>query len=115
MADTESTISAHFGEAPYFVIFTLDRSERQIIEKRFEKNPYLDQAHGKGIQVAEWLVSHHHIDELLVHSDIKHKGPGYVFSNAGVTTRLVPTRDLNQAADAFFTPDKEPGTANSSS
>ena len=95
MADTESTISAHFGEAPYFAIFTLDRSKRQIIEKIFEKNPYLDQAHGKGIYVAEWLVSHHQIDELIVSSDIKHKGPGYVFANAGVTSRVISTDDLN--------------------
>ena len=102
MADTGNSISAHFGEAPYFVIFNLDRNERQILQKKFEKNPYLDQAHGKGIQVAEWLVSHHHIDELIVNSDIKHKGPGYVFANAGVRSRVVETKDLNEVVDQLF-------------
>jgi cation diffusion facilitator family transporter len=102
MADTENTVSAHFGEAPYFVIFTLDTTRRQILEKRFEKNPYLSQAHGKGIQVAEWLVSHHHIDECIVNSDIKHKGPSYVFANAGVYSRIVETDDLNTIAETFF-------------
>ncbi len=97
IADSGSTISTHFGEAPYFMIVTLDRNQRQITEKVFEKNPYLDQAHGKGIYVAEWLVNHHQIDELVVNSDIKHKGPGYVFSNAGVSTRVVATEDVNTA------------------
>lgn len=101
MSDTENTISSHFGEAPYFVIFTIDRNQHQVIEKSFEKNPYLDQAHGKGIQVAEWLVSHP-IDELVVTSDIKHKGPGYVLSNAGVGWRVVDTSDLYQAAETFL-------------
>ncbi|MFO7838293.1 MAG: cation diffusion facilitator family transporter [Desulfosalsimonadaceae bacterium] len=98
MADRGNTISAHFGEAPYFAIFTIDRNNRQVREKSFEKNPYIDQAHGKGIQVAEWLVSEHQIDELIVNHDIKHKGPGYVFANAGVGTRVVETEELDRAA-----------------
>ncbi len=102
MENTDKAISSHFGEALYFVIFLLDRNQRQILEKSFEKNPYIDQAHGKGIQVAEWLVSRHHIDELVVKSDMKHKGPGYVFSNAGVTTRVVETENLNDVIDTFF-------------
>jgi cation diffusion facilitator family transporter len=102
MADTENRISDHFGEAPFFVIFTIDLRDCQFLEKSFEKNPYLDQTHGKGIQVAEWLVSHHHIDELVVASDIKHKGPGYVFSNAGVNCRVVDTTDLKEATETFF-------------
>ncbi len=102
MADTDNTISAHFGEAPYFVIFTLDTPRRQILEKRFEKNPYLSQTHGKGIQVAEWLVTHHHIDECIVNSDIKHKGPSYVFANAGVNSKVVETDNLNTVVQTFF-------------
>ena len=102
MTDTDNTISAHFGEAPYFVIFNIDHNKRQILEKKFEKNPYSDQAHGKGIQVAEWLVTHHHIDELIVNSDIKHKGPGYVFANAGVKSRVIETKNLNEVVDMLF-------------
>lgn len=102
MENTDKFISSHFGEAPYFVIFTLDRKQRQILEKTFERNPYQKQAHGKGIQVAEWLISHHHIDELIVNSDIKHKGPGYVFANAGITVRVIETEDLNTVIDTFF-------------
>ncbi|MBS3757663.1 MAG: cation diffusion facilitator family transporter [Desulfobacterales bacterium] len=102
MEDTEKTISSHFGEAPYFVIFTLDRNQGQMLGKTFEKNPYLRQTHGKGIQVAEWLISHHHIDELVVNSDMKHKGPGYVFANAGVNPRIVETDNLDAVIDIFF-------------
>jgi len=110
MADTEHAISSHFGEAPYFVIFTLDTTRHQILEKRFEKNPYLNQTHGKGIQVAEWLVSHHHVDECIVNSDIKHKGPSYVFANAGVKSKVVETEDLNQVVEKFFSIPGQTGT-----
>jgi len=101
LADTGRTVSEHFGQAPYFAIFTLDRQERRVLEKKLEKNPYTEMDQGKGIRVAEWLISLG-VDELIVNSDIKHKGPGYVFANAGVHHQVVGTDDLYQIERSFF-------------
>jgi len=60
--------------------------------------------------VAEWLVSHHHVDECIVNSDIKHKGPSYVFANAGVKSKVVETEDLNQVVEKFFSTPGQTGT-----
>jgi predicted Fe-Mo cluster-binding NifX family protein len=102
MDDTRDTICDHFGAAPYFVIFTIDRNARQILGKSFEKNPHRERTHAKGIRVAEWLVQHHHIDAIYLRTDIRHKGPGYVFANAGVQMQLLDTGDLNEVSEAFF-------------
>jgi cation diffusion facilitator family transporter len=51
---------------------------------------------GKGIRVAEWLVSKN-VDQVAVVESMKNKGPAYVFSNAGVKIRVVSGTDLRGA------------------
>jgi cation diffusion facilitator family transporter len=87
LADNRQTISEHFGEAPYFRLFSLRRSEGEIIEEKILKNPYLKEEKAKGIKVAKWLLDND-LDILISHNDQSGKGPGFVLGNAGAEILL---------------------------
>ncbi len=101
MADPDNRISDHFGQAPYFALVTLRLTDRKIEKKEVLSNPHRHVETAKGIQVAEWLVKHK-VDRVLLKEDVSHKGPGYVFSNAGITVHRVPANDLNKAIEAMI-------------
>ena len=88
MQDMAGTISHHFGEAPYFALVDIQRQDRSIEQQNIVSNPYQNIERGKGIKVAEWLVEQK-TDQVLVREDIKNKGPGYVFANAGIDVQQV--------------------------
>lgn len=50
------TISAHFGEAPFFRMVTLQQPQNIIIDDRLLANPFLQEKKAKGIKVAQWLL-----------------------------------------------------------
>ncbi|MFO7803030.1 MAG: cation diffusion facilitator family transporter [Desulfovermiculus sp.] len=93
MQDMAGTISHHFGEAPYFAFVDIQRQARSIEQQNIVSNPYQDLERGKGIKVAEWLVEQK-TDQVLVREDIKNKGPGYVFANAGIDVQQVSHETL---------------------
>ena len=98
LADSKGKISEHFGEAPYFALIVLHLKDKRIEKQEVIKNPYTSVRTAKGIRVAEWLVEHK-IDEIVVKEDIKHKGPWYVFLNAGVRDQIAPVNELKEAVD----------------
>jgi cation diffusion facilitator family transporter len=83
LADAQGSVSQHFGEAPYFALVDVRREDRAVAEQRIVANPHRLQERGKGIQVAEWLVSQK-VDVALVTEDLHGKGPEYVLRDAGV-------------------------------
>lgn len=84
LADDRGTIGERFGESPLFAVVVIRTADGGIDEKRWLNNPYLEMGKGKGIRVAEWLVEKK-ADEVWVREEIGHKGPGYVFADAGLT------------------------------
>ncbi len=93
IVDPEGRIADHFGEAPYFAILKVRLADKGTQMEKILPNPFLDVPKGKGIRVAEWLVDEK-IDELVVKELLKHRGPGYVLSNAGVRHREVSCETL---------------------
>jgi cation diffusion facilitator family transporter len=93
LSDPGGRISDHFGQSPYFALITLRLSDKQIVKQEVLENPHRFLQTAKGIQVAEWLVAHK-IDEVVMSEDISRKGPGYVFSNAGVSIRNISKKEL---------------------
>ena len=93
LSSREGEISHHFGESPFFAIIQLDLSNGRILEQQILTNPHRHIERGKGIKVAEWLVDKK-VDEVIIHENIKHKGPDYVFSNAGVETAKTQLQEL---------------------
>lgn len=98
LIDSDGQMSGHFGEAPYFAVVELHLDEKNISKQEILENPYQHLDRGKGIRVAEWLVQKK-VDRVLVQEDLKHKGPGYVFSNAGVAVRTVSANSLSEALE----------------
>lgn len=98
LTNTSGELSGHFGESPYFALVLLRRSDQQISKQEIIENPHRTVQKGKGIRVAEWLVEQK-VDEVVVKEEIKHKGPGYVFSNAGIKTHVVNLDYLDQALE----------------
>ncbi len=96
LADPAGTVSAHFGEAPFFAIVTVRRADGRIEEQRVVSNPRRTHEKAKGIRVAEWLVAQK-IDTVLIREDVHGKGPEYVMRDAGVALRITDRKTLSEA------------------
>ncbi len=96
LADSAGTISAHFGQAPYFALVVVRRIDSSVVEQRVVRNPYQTEEKAKGIRVAEWLVAQK-VDLVLVRENLQGKGPGYVLGNAGVEPRRTDKLSLAEA------------------
>ena len=79
------TICEHFGEAPNFAIWQIRPQDHTIEKKTLLKNPFHKGEKGKGIQAAQFLISHN-IDMIGAHKKLTASGPGYVFADAGVNS-----------------------------
>jgi len=98
LEDPGGAISAHFGEAPYFVLATVRLSNGAVEERKVLPNPHLEEEKAKGIRVAEWLVAQK-VDVVLVRESLRGKGPVYVFRDAGVELVETDASEVEQAID----------------
>lgn len=96
LAGDKKTISAHFGEAPFFRLCSLDRTGGDVVEEQVLANPYLQEEKAKGIKVAGWLLENG-IDILLTNQDQAGKGPAFVLGNAGAEILLTRETDYEKA------------------
>ena len=96
LSDPGGKMSRHFGESPYFAIALLRLSDNGIETQEIIENPYVDMEKAKGIRVAEWLIAKK-VDAVAITEEMKHKGPGYVFSDAGVQIHVVSAKDVGEA------------------
>jgi cation diffusion facilitator family transporter len=87
-------LSEHFGEAPYFLLITLSNEDGRLLGESWLTNPFREMEKGKGIKVSEWLVSQG-VDELIATKSLEHKGPYYVFADAGVLIEQTEEVDID--------------------
>jgi cation diffusion facilitator family transporter len=100
LADSEGTISPHFGAAPSFAIVRVRHADGGVEERRIVPNPHLAEEKAKGIRVAEWLVAQK-VDVVLLREDVRGKGPEYVLRDAGVALRATRATTLRGALEAL--------------
>lgn len=93
--DPSGVFSKHFGEAPYFGLLHLRTQDNSLEKQEIFENPHRLVKTGKGMRVAEWLVDKG-IDHVVMKEDLSHKGPGYVLSNAGVTTHIMSVNNTSE-------------------
>ena len=93
LADHGGSISDHFGEAPYFAIVDFDVVHRQVKRTEVIANPHLQEVKGKGITVANFLVTFKP-DIVITREDLTGKGPGYVFADAGIESIRTDADDM---------------------
>jgi len=83
LADREGTVSAHFGEAPYFAFVTVRDADGAVVERRIDANAHMNVPRAKGIRVAEWLIGQK-VDAVYSREALHGKGPDYALRDAGV-------------------------------
>ena len=93
---SQTQISPHFGEAPYFMLITVRVKDKQAIAHKIIENPFTQVEHGKGILVAEFL-NKYSIDEVITKESFEGKGPFYVFSNAAVENFQSERENIEEA------------------
>ncbi len=96
LADEKGRISAHFGEAPWFAVVLVQRTDQTVQKTEVLKNPHAATETAKGIRVAEWLVKAG-VDHVGMKEDVSRKGPGYVLANGGIQVHLIDSDDLDAA------------------
>lgn len=94
--EDQQTISAHFGEAPFFRLLRIKCTGSEVIGEDVLQNPYLKEEKGKGIKVANWLVEKG-IDVLLARQDQAGRKPGLALGNAGVEILLTRETGYKEA------------------
>lgn len=98
LRNRQRELSDHFGESPFFAIVQVRTADGVIDEQTVLENPHRQMEKGKGIRVAEWLVGQQ-VDEVRMREDIKHKGPSYVFADAGLNVVQTDVRHLDSLVE----------------
>lgn len=98
--DDMQGISEHFGDAPYFYIATVRERDGALLSEAYHRNPFAGEEKGKGIKVSEWLLERG-MDTVYTPKGFKGKGPGYVFSDAGVDVIVTGDRGLKEIRQNF--------------
>ncbi len=106
LADRSGALCDHFGESPLFALLVIQLDDNHVSGQEILENPCGHLEKGKGICVAEWLVENN-VDEVWFKGEMKHRGPGYVFSDAGITVREFAGDDLDQALQRRLTVDED--------
>jgi cation diffusion facilitator family transporter len=101
LADSRGEIGQHFGESPYFALVDLDLKRRCLRRRETVINPFKDLPKGKGLKVAEFLLSAKP-DVVLARESLVGKGPGYAFAEAGVETEQTQARSLEELVEELL-------------
>jgi predicted Fe-Mo cluster-binding NifX family protein len=113
VAEDKYHLSEHFGDAPYFLLLTLRDQDKRLLSEQLLTNPHRAVQSGKGIQVSEWLISLG-VDEVITTKNFEHKGPFYVFGDAGVPIHQTDQSSIDEIkrglAPQGKTPKAEPAS-----
>jgi cation diffusion facilitator family transporter len=90
-------VSQHFGTAPFFALRDVRVKDGAVLEQRSVANPYAGDPRGRGLKVAQWLLSQQ-VDVVITADDIREKGPGYALGDAGVEIRITAAAELDDAS-----------------
>jgi len=83
LTDDQASISAHFGEALFFMFVTFKAGDKAANKTEIIDNPFCKIEKSKGILVAEFLVKNM-VDLVIVKKGFSSKGPAYVFSDSNI-------------------------------
>jgi predicted Fe-Mo cluster-binding NifX family protein len=101
LAASGGEISQHFGESPCFALVDIDIEEKAVQRQEIVPNPHRDLPKGKGIKVAEFLLTFKP-DIVVARESLLRKGPGYAFADAGVETMKTEVDSLSKLVDQLL-------------
>ena len=94
LQNDRQNISEHFGTAPCFYVARVREKDGVLLSEAYKINPFAGEEKGKGIKVSEWLLAKG-VDTVYSPKGFEGKGPGYVFSDAGVDVMLTENKNLS--------------------
>ena len=98
--EDKTKIAEHFGSAPYFYVATKREKDGVLVSEAYLHNPASEDEKGKGIKVSEWLLDKG-VDLVYSPKGFEGKGPGYVFSDAGVDVIVMEYKTLEDIKKEF--------------
>lgn len=98
--ETRTVLADHFGSAPYFYVASKRQKEGEILSEAYYHNPFRQDEKGKGIKVSEWLLEKG-VDWVYSPKELSGRGPGYVFSDAGVEVMVTHLERLEDIQKDF--------------
>ena len=101
LQDARGTLGEHFGESPYFALVDIDLQEMKLNKQEIVVNPYKNLAKGKGLKVAQFLLTYKP-DVILSKESLSGKGPGYAFAEAGVETSQTGAKTLEELINGLL-------------
>ena len=96
LTDDQTSISAHFGEALFFMLVTFKAGDQTANKTEIIDNPFCKIEKSKGILAAEFLAKNL-VDIVLVKKGFNSKGPAYVFSDSNIEI-IVTDEETSEAA-----------------
>jgi len=105
LKEDKLSLSEHFGEAPYFYLATVREKDSTLLSEAYHHNPFAGEEKGKGIKVSEWLIQKG-VDIVYSPKEFKGKGPGYVFSDAGIEVIIAGSGTLADIQESLKTKPK---------
>jgi predicted Fe-Mo cluster-binding NifX family protein len=105
LASLGGEVSQHFGESAYFALIDIDLKQMRLQRQEIVVNPYGDLSKGRGLKVAEFLLSYKP-DVILTKESLAEKGPGYAFASAGVETVQIEAISLEDLVEKLLSEDK---------
>jgi cation diffusion facilitator family transporter len=105
LSNFRGAIGRHFGESPFFGLIDIDTRTNLVVRQETLENPHLGLEKGKGIKVAQFLLSHKP-DIVVTKEDLTGKGPGYAFTNAGVQTLQTKTQTVSELVEQLLAESK---------
>ena len=98
--EDKTAIAEHFGSAPYFYVAAKREKDGVLVSEAYLHNPASADEKGKGIKVSEWLLEKG-VDLVYSPKGFEGKGPGYVFSDAGVGVNVTEHKSLEDIKKKF--------------
>jgi cation diffusion facilitator family transporter len=94
--ELDSTLSEHFGEAPFFAVLRKDMRTGNVAFETFVENRFSSLERHRGVKAAESLAEMS-VDEVWTRSALDGKGAGYALEALGIdlfTTRAATPKEL---------------------
>lgn len=101
LEDANGALGEHFGESPYFALVEIGLQEMKLNKQEIVANPHKDLAKGKGLKVAQFLLTYKP-DVILSKESLAGKGPGYAFAEAGVETSQTEAKTLEELVNSLL-------------
>jgi len=96
LSNREGQISTEFGKSFYFALVDIDSKQKTVVRQEIVANPYRDVEKGRGIKIAEFLLTYKP-DVVIARESLAGKGPGYALADAGTETIQTEAQSLDES------------------